>query len=285
MDSTCTINAVGEILGATGERVPWWSFTKTVIAIASFKAVEEGAVDLHEPFGAGGWTLLQMLRHEAGLPDYGAWPDYQEAVAAGAEPWPASIVWERGLAASNPRRDWSYSNIGYALVRALLVERTSRSFSDLLSSVLDPAGAGSTRLAEARADLTGVQGLARGYHPGWVYHGLLVGPLSDAARVIRALVAGQLLGDRSLDEMQRLTHLPHFRSALWREAAYGAGVMSPRLASGRRLVGHTGGGPASEIAVYAVETPQGPAAAAGFSDTGANVERTVANLLESLAGN
>ena len=32
-------------------------------------------------------------------------------------------------------------------------------------------------------------GSAEGYHPGWVYHGLLVGPVEDAALLLDRLLA------------------------------------------------------------------------------------------------
>ena len=38
------------------------------------------------------------------------------------------------------------------------------------------------------------------YHPGWVYHGLLVGPLREAAVLLDRLMTGTLLSPDLLDE-------------------------------------------------------------------------------------
>ncbi|MDP3635157.1 serine hydrolase [Phenylobacterium sp.] len=280
MDAAYVIDASGEGDGPTGVRVPWWSFTKTLLAIAIFRAAEDGLVGLDEPVGPGAFSLRQLLRHTAGLPDYGDWPDYHHAVAAGGEPWPSSAVIERGIASASPPGDWAYSNIGYAIAGALLTQATGRGLGELLSLyVFGPAGAVSARLAETPGDLAEVRGITRGYHPAWVYHGLVIGELRDAARVIRALQGGDLVSSPSLQGMLDLTDLPQFRTALWHEPSYGAGVMAPRLANGQRLVGHTGGGPTSAIAVYAAETRAGVAAAAVFSDSGGDVEQRVSALL------
>lgn len=114
MSALYAINQRGEGQGSTGVRVPWWSFTKTVIAAACLRAVEDGLLSLDEPLRASKHTLRQLLRHEAGVPDYGAWPDYQRAVADGLEPWPASEVVRRGLANVADDGQWRYSNIGGA---------------------------------------------------------------------------------------------------------------------------------------------------------------------------
>jgi len=274
MNASYTIDASGREQGDKGCRVPWWSFTKTLIAIASLRAAELGVLTLDDPAAPHGATLRQLLRHESGLPDYGSWPDYHKAVAAGGDPWLAAAVVNRGVAAQTRSGDWRYSNIGYSIAREILVNRTGRSLGEALSElVFAPAGVQSASVAESSDDLLGLQGVTQGYHPGWVYHGLVVGELSDAARILRALLEGALLGPKSLDEMQALTVLSQVQTAPWQEAAYGIGLMAPTVADGSRLYGHTGGGPGSCIAVYGLLGPNGPVAVAAFSDQGADVER------------
>ena len=65
MNALHAINQRGEGQGSTGVRVPWWSFTKTVIAAACLRAAGDGLLSLDEPLPAGGYTLRRLLRHEA----------------------------------------------------------------------------------------------------------------------------------------------------------------------------------------------------------------------------
>src|SRR5258708_9896082 len=58
-------------------------------------------------------------------------------------------------------------------------EALSAAISRLLLRPLDISGA---RIVRTPADLAGVaMGSASSYHPGWVYHGLVVGPLREYA--------------------------------------------------------------------------------------------------------
>jgi hypothetical protein len=60
--------------------------------------------------------------------------------------------------------------------------------------VLDPTGMKDVRIAYEPSDLDNVaMGEAAEYHPGWVYHGLLVGPIRNAAIILDRLVATDLL--------------------------------------------------------------------------------------------
>ncbi len=165
--------------GGSPEAVPWWSFTKTVLAIAALRLVEAGAVSLDEKLDGEPFTLRQLLRHEAGLPDYGSLSRYHDDVAAGEEPWPVARLLA-GLDADRlryePGTSWAYSNIGYLKVAQLIERSSGLSLAKwLANSVFEPAGIASARLAICRADLSGVRmGRATSYHPGWVYHGLVV---------------------------------------------------------------------------------------------------------------
>jgi len=61
--------------------VPWWSFTKTVLAAATLVLVRDGLVELDEPLRRQPYTLCHLLQHRAGLAEYGWFPAYHEAVA------------------------------------------------------------------------------------------------------------------------------------------------------------------------------------------------------------
>ena len=77
-----------------------YSITKTVTAVAVLKLVQGGVLALDEPARRylpelaldEPVTLRQLLRHTAGLPDYGGAPVYEEAVRESPErPWTAEI--------------------------------------------------------------------------------------------------------------------------------------------------------------------------------------------------
>ncbi len=75
-----------------------------------------------------------------------------------------------------PRTGWAYSNIGYYHVRCLLETVYGMSIDAVLSERLfRPLG-----LKDA-FDLSGVQHVKSDYDPKFVYHGLVVGSLKDAA--------------------------------------------------------------------------------------------------------
>lgn len=93
-------------------------------------------------------------------------------------------------------------------------------------------------------------GDARGYHPGWVYHGLLVGPLDSAALLLQRLLMGGMLASSTLDKMASGHPLPAYAEPPWSHPAYGLGLMVPAVAGAGRVYGHSGGGPGSQIAVY-----------------------------------
>lgn len=230
--------------------VPWWSFTKTLIATGVMRLVELGEIDLDETVADRGFTIRQALRHEAGLADYGTAPDYFRAVAAGDPAWPVDKLLERvGPPIFEPGRGWAYSNIGYLWLRELLEQRHGP--DALAELVLAPLGAVRARLARTPDDLDGVMmGSATGYDPAWVYHGLVVGPAREAALTLDRLAAGRLVSPTSLAEMRVSRSLPRAVRPPWRTASYGLGVMTPELGDGTPVFGHTGGGPGSGIAVY-----------------------------------
>ena len=271
MEALCAIGPDGRA-DSSGEvgPLPWWSFTKTVLAITALRLVESGAFALDERIAGEPYTLRQLLRHEAGLPDYGGLRDYHAAVARGDEPWSAEQLLERANAERlifRPGEGWAYSNIGYLKVGQAITVATGEQLATVVHRLaLGPAGATDARFASKPADMLDVRmGAARGYHPGWVYHGLIVGPLADAARVLHSLLGGELISAAMLTEMRRSLPLPQFRNSLWLEPAYGLGMMMPVIPGGRRVSGHTGEGPGSTIAVYGVDGRDRPSVAGAWS--------------------
>lgn len=236
--------------------VPWWSFTKTVLAAAALSLVRDGLIALDDPVFEGPFTLRQLLRHEAGLADYGELAEYHAAVARQAEPWSEQEMMERldgHRPRSRPGTEWRYSNVGYMHV-ARLIERVTGLALDgaLRQRVFAPLGLMHTQLARGPKDMKGVYlGAAKDYHPGWVYHGLLVGPLAEASLLLDRLLAGKLLPEALLREMQKGLEVGGpTPERPWTSPTYGLGLMQGGVGAGLTFCGHTGAGPGSVIAVY-----------------------------------
>lgn len=273
--------------------VPWWSFTKPVLAAAALSLVRDGLVRLDEPLPGAPHTLRQLLRHEAGLADYGDLDAYHQAVAGGEPPWSADEMVRRLDAtrpSDHPGTRWRYSNVGYMHVASLLSKTTGLDLEDALRDrVLAPLGMNRTSLARTRSDLQHVDmGQARGYDPGWVFHGLLVGPLGDAVHFLTCLFSGQLLPDSLVTEMTSARTLGGpIVGRPWTSAAYGLGLMQGEWQRGMFVHGHTGSGPGSTIAVYHHRHRDRSVCAAVFRDdddagrTEAALQQT---LLDVLAG-
>ncbi|MEE1658394.1 serine hydrolase domain-containing protein [Microvirga sp. CF3062] len=236
--------------------VPWWSFTKTVLAAAALVLVRDGLIGLDEPVEGRPCTLRHLLQHRSGLANYGGLRAYHEAVGRGDNPWPVPELLNQ-LDAERLRypagEGWDYSNIGYLVVGQLIETITGFDLNAALQRlVLRPLDTKSARLARNRVDLSHVtMGSAEDYHPGWVYHGLLVGTVSDAALLLDRLLEGSLLTSELLQEMLTPFALPGpVPERPWQEPGYGLGTMTGETTSGLKVGGHTGGGPGSTIAVY-----------------------------------
>jgi CubicO group peptidase (beta-lactamase class C family) len=256
MNSSTYINEEGEVrTSGIDMPVPWWSFTKTVLAIAALRLVEQGALTLNDPLTNERFTLAQLLRHQAGLPDYGALTQYHDDVAAHKTPWPVAQLLETMDADHlryEPGTSWAYSNIGYLKIGHLIAQASGLPLATALDHlVFTPAQLTTAQLALTPADLRHVHmGEAQSYHPGWVYHGLVTGTTLDAARLLRALLMGKLLKPETFATMLQSHALPEFKSATHPDPAYALGLMLWAHDPLAHPLGHTGGGPGSEIAVY-----------------------------------
>lgn len=265
----------GELLASEQPEVivPWWSFTKTVLSAASLSLVQDGLIELDKEVPEGPFTLRQLLRHQAGLADYGELTEYHAAVASGDSPWSPEDMLQR-LDASrlrySPGTQWRYSNVGYMFVARLLERLTGLSLQEALQQlVLTPLGLSHVSLAGTRGDLEGIcQGTMAGYDPGWVYHGLLIGRLADAALLLDRLLSGQLLQHTALAEMQKTFALGGpIPGRPWTTPGYGLGLMIGAVEDGSTLHGHTGGGPGSTVAIYRCCHAGNTASCAVFSES------------------
>ncbi len=239
-----------------GLLVPWWSFTKTVLAAAALVLVRDGVLHLDEPLPEKPYTLRQLLQHRSGLANYSGLREYHEAVERGDEPWPLPVLLkavDSDRLRYDPGEGWDYSNIGYHFVGSLVEAATGESLDRALHRlVLSPLGIQDARLARDKEDLAQVEmGTAQSYHPGWVYHGLMVGSVQSAAVLLDRLMAGALLPAELVKEMGKPFVLPGpVPGRPWKVPGYGLGLMSGETTEGQSVVGHTGGGPGSMIAVY-----------------------------------
>ncbi|MBB4041540.1 CubicO group peptidase (beta-lactamase class C family) [Microvirga flocculans] len=239
-----------------GRRVPWWSFSKTVLAAASLVLVRDGLVALDTPVGDKPYTLRHLLQHRSGLPDYGGLHAYHEAVGRGDAPWPITDLLERidsDRLRDTPGEGWDYSNIGYRQVGELIETLTGMKLNAALQRlVLEPLGIGRVFMARSPSDLANVaMGEAKNYHPGWVYHGLLIGSVQDAALLLDRLLKGHLIPADAVQDMLSAHVLPGpVPGRPWQSPGYGLGVMAGETTMGLKVAGHTGGGPGSTIAVY-----------------------------------
>jgi CubicO group peptidase (beta-lactamase class C family) len=259
VDSVALIEEGGNVnVCGVLDPVPWWSFSKTVLAVAALRLVEKGGLSLDEKITGEPFTLAHLLRHEAGLPDYGGSARYHEDVEARKSPWPVQRLLQ-ALDAKRlryvPGNGWAYSNVGYIKVRELIEHATGASLGAALDQlVFAPLGLTTARLATRPADLTEVQmgAYCNGYHPGWVYHGLVTGTTADAARMLRALTSGAILQPATFTAMLERRALPEHRNKTFNDPAYGLGLMLNAESPLDHPIGHRGGGPGSTIAVYAL---------------------------------
>ena len=267
--------------------VPWWSFTKTVLAATALTLVRDGLIGLDGLLPDQPFTLRQLLQHEAGLADYGELRDYHVAVANGESAWPASEMMQRLDGARlryGPGTGWYYSNVGYMLLGELIERLTGLTLDDAVAQrVLIALGLSNVRFAKTRADLRPAHmGFTTDYDPAWVFHGLLIGPVSQAALLLDRLFTQNLLPGHLLQQMQTPRTLGGpIPGRPWVAPGYGLGLMQGPIDSGLTLSGHTGGGPGSVIAVNRACAGDASACCAVF-EAGASegaVEHRVAQIL------
>jgi len=268
LSSEATLNSAG----ASSAIFPWWSFTKTVLSICALRLVEDHRLSLDELRPGRPFSLRQLLRHQAGLVDYGALGTYHQAVGRGDIPWSREHLLEAARAdrlVFRPGTGWAYSNIGYMFVREIIEEAAALPLEAALRKlVLDPLSLETVRLATRKSDFAEVfWPELRRYDPGWVYHGCLIGTPVDAARLLHALFRGQLLKAGSLRMMLDRHELGGaLPGRPWTDCGYGLGLMIGQMADAGHAFGHSGGGPGCVNAVYHFSDRKEPITVASFTD-------------------
>lgn len=251
---------------------PYWSFTKTVIAICALQLVEERHLTLDAKIDGLDVTLRQLLGHTAGLPDYGALKAYHAAVARKEIPWSREKLLQQTLAQGplfEPDQGWSYSNIGYFYVRQLIETTTGHPLSAVIHArIIAPLDLPTVQFWRGLDQSAALYWrAAAAYHPDWVYHGCLIGTAPEAVRILSALMGGDLLSDEMLQKMNIRTPLGGaIAGRPWSRCGYGLGLMSGAMSEMGRAIGHSGAGPFCVNAVYHFPDRDDPLTVASFTD-------------------
>lgn len=253
--------------------VPWWSITKTCLATCALVLVAGGRLELDRPLPGHRFTLRQLLQHTSGLGCYTETENYEAAVERHDDAWSDDELirqFETQAPLTEPGQGWSYSNFGYFLIRRLIEQTTGMDIERALKAlVLGPLGIERSFVARTRADLKrSVFGDEDGFHPGWVAHGLLMGPPSDVVQFMHRLLTGSLLPPplrTAIRERHVVEPVPAGRP--WRSVGYGLGLMINSAPPLGLCIGHTGQGPASVSAAYHFPDVVPPVTVAAFAPT------------------
>ena len=263
----------GKVSGERSVLVPWWSITKTCLAACVLVLVAGGRLDLDRPLHRRGFTLRQLLQHTSGLACYTEHADYDPALDRHDDPWSDEVLLAQVESVPplfDPGQGWTYSNTGYFLVRRLIEQATGADIERALQSlVLAPLGVEGAFIARQRADLQRSEwGDEDNFHPGWVSHGLLMGPPAEAALFMHGLFTGTLLPAPLRDAM-RLRHAVNVElpDRPWRTAGYGLGLMMDIASPHGLCIGHSGQGPDSVAAAYHFPDLDRPLTVAAFAPT------------------
>jgi D-alanyl-D-alanine carboxypeptidase len=243
-----------------------YSVTKTLIAGALLQHVARGTIALDRPIQdylpdlslPAPVTVRQALNHTAALPDYGGLPEYHTAVRDHPErPWSTGRFLQVAANPDPKPPNWRYSNVGYLILKLLLEKVAGRPLREALRAQLfAPLALANSFVAESLADagtLTPgysdyfapdgeLQDVSGRYHPGWVAHGVAISTAPEVSRLIHALLAGDLLPPELRAAMAEPVVLP-FDHPIFRQPAYGLGVMIDAGSPYGPLLGHAGGGP------------------------------------------
>jgi D-alanyl-D-alanine carboxypeptidase len=251
-------------------RFPIYSITKTFTAVCILRLDAVGLVHLDDPIRR--WIvdmpvprtvlLSHLLRHTSGIPDYGSAPEYHAAVKSNpSTPWTDDQVVEATLVAKGllfePGTSWSYSNVGYLLLRRVIEWAVGSSFRQCVAEqIVAPLCLRDTFVAEAIDDWEScVPGYGRevrldgeavdiraSYHPGWCAPGVAVSTVDDVTMFYEGLFDGVLLDERHLDQMLQLVRVPGTHPPAV-TPSYGMGIMADPDGLFGPSYGRGGGGP------------------------------------------
>lgn len=203
--------------------------------------------------------IKDLLQHVSGLPDYHALSEYRSAVANREPAWPAEELLERSLTIPlQTPGEFSYSNIGFTLLRLILEKTTGKTFfeslNDLVFRPLDIEDVSElTSVSDwSKCDLAPAE--VTSYDPQWVYPGMVLATGQAISQTFRGLFSGALFDPQVLFQSVSVSAPGHS----FAQPHYGLGVMI----DGQRWVGHGGGGPG--FTLFALCKPDGSSAHTSF---------------------
>jgi D-alanyl-D-alanine carboxypeptidase len=253
--------------GESDALFPWWSITKAVLAAGVLRLADSGRLSLDNFYRDRPFTIRQLLQHTAGLNTYGGAP-YRAAVAARDPVWSVAELLARVNADRlifSPGEGWAYSNVGYLFVRQLIEETVDMEIDESLCVlVFKPMDVQRTRIAKTPEDMAQTHwGNPNGYDPRWVYHGLLIGPPSDAVDFLRGLFSGPFLSEDAKSAMKSMHALGgSIAGRPWKKTGYGLGLMIGEMEKVGLAYGHSGVGHDSVSSLYCFpELPDSPVVA------------------------
>lgn len=245
------------------------SVTKTFVAVALLRQVEQGRVSLDEPIGrylrpettallrTGGYaperiTVRMLLGHTAGLFDYASSSAYDRLnVEEPGRRWTAddqvAFAMEHGRRLAPPGEQYHYSDTGYVLLGEILQRVTGQSLASAVreSVGFERLGLDHTWWEQLEPPRSHLGPRAHQYYGATFDNGVLdassdlygsgglISTVGDLSRFFRALFEGEVFEhDRSLDAMVTV-------SGPGRRAGAALGIFARRIA-GERCYGHAG---------------------------------------------
>ena len=228
------------------------SVTKTVTGVMAAKLVEQGQVSFTErldeifdnvPADKASITLHHLLTHSAGL---------IEVVGDDEERLGKAEFLDRAFNSelmSEPGSIYSYSNVGYSVVAAIIEERSGKSYDAFLQedviaglglpntgylSVYDDARSMKTANGETIFDASW-----GGHEPYWnlIGNGGLVSTVQEMVKFRRAVVSGEIISSETLEILQT----PHIKEDDAATSFYGYGLVVQDYPELGRFYWHNGG--------------------------------------------
>lgn len=250
------------------------SITKTFVAACVLRLRDAGGLSLSDPVGdflddgaagaAAAMTIGQLLSHSAGLRAETAGPWWERTRGGSLAELSAGSLGS-DAARFRPGRRHHYSNVGYALLGAVLAAKHGRPWFEVISSeLLQPLGMNRTTTRPQRPHATGYAVhpyadalLAEPEHDAGAMApaGQLWTTVADLAAFARFLAghAPGLLEPTTLAEMREPIVINDLAGQQW-AAGYGLGLQLWNVA-GLRYYGHTGSMPGFIAVLQITDAP------------------------------
>lgn len=295
-DGTITSHTYGVADIDTGEAVDdssvfrLGSISKLMTAAVIMKLVEDGRLALEQPvreilqskYGSASIpvsvTLLHLLNHTSGLPDYTR-EELEEGVKAGFFTQDRLVTVLQRPAVNQAGEAWRYSDANYSLVSVIIEHVTGLSYDEYIEKVFGPTvGLASLKACDTlqTRKVTGYLATESGFVPEPAYEvrgllgsGGLCSTASDLAELPARLIGGEWVNPEALRRMLASTVLEGGVIV-----DYGLGVRGGILGDNRAW-GHTGGGLHGAWATIAQFPDKGYSIAVVANGTGSELDASV----------